>query len=374
MKSILFSMIALGTLIFMIMSCSKEKVATTSKSITSEIKPVDINKKGFELLEKMQGHWVGHNKVMSWEWDWFAFDYRPISPSHIFGIYESGSIGNLFTSFFITDFKDTRTIMARNGGILSGIYRTSYFVLDKVRSEDGEDYYRFVDAVGGENTMYMELKFSGDSLNWNAYTSRLGENTMPTRHFSFKAKKEHLQLATAAATKVNFPLNISTWDFSDGFKEKFLYVIPNEKQAKSASFLAQASGSDVFTLAIESGDPFKIQDHPYLATLQVDVERNTNIKDNKLLLYLSFEPLTDENGIMNFEAFDSVLLFPDIPASQNEFLFTYLHPGDYYITVIADHNNDSQPSEGDITHVSQPITINPDGKHQISIKNINIKN
>lgn len=376
MKSIISSIILLLGFVFILTSCEEEKPVDVTTPIDVEINPVNVNQNGFDLLENMQGHWIGYNQVLSWEWDWFAFDYRPISPSHVFGIYEGGTLGNLFTSFFVADFEGTRTIMARNGGVLNGIYRTSYFVLDSVRTDNGGDYYRLVDAIGGENTMYMELNFSGDSLYWNAYTSRLGENAMPTRHFSFRGKKEHLELSEAAASIVSFPQNTPAWDFSNGFNEDYLYVIPDETQAKSASFLAQAdSNNDVFALAEESGDPFKIQDHPHLGYLQVDVDRNSDIQDDNLFVYLSFEPLTDANGYFSsVEAFNSILHFPDIASTLDEFLFTYMHPGNYYITIIADHNNDGFPGAGDITHASQAITINAEGEHQISINNINVQN
>ena len=95
---------------------------------------------------------------------------------------------------------------------------------------------------------------------------------------------------------------------------------------------------------------------------------------DKLFIYLSFESLTDGNGQLVTDAFNSVLLFPDIASYLDSFLFTYLHPGNYSVTVIADHNNDGFPGEGDITHVSQQITISPKGQHQISITNINIQN
>ncbi|MEX0273659.1 MAG: hypothetical protein AB3N16_04700 [Flavobacteriaceae bacterium] len=368
-KVMLFCVMTLG-----MAACQNEEVQQTATVVNQEIKPIDIGSEGFDFLEKMQGHWIGQNKVLGWEWDWFGFDYRPISSSHIFGIYEGGTLGNLLTSFFVSDFKGTRTIMSRNGGVLNGIYRTSYFVLDQVRKKDGEDYYRLVDAIGGENTMYMELVFKQDSLYWNAYTSRLGENTMPTRHFSFRGAKKHLQLAKTAAMGLNFPQNVSAWDFSNGFQKEYLYALPEENTVKSASFLAQAGSNDVFTLANQSGDPFRIQDHPYLSQLKVDITKSSQIKDDNLFLYLSFEPLTDSNGYMLADAFDSVLQFPDIAASEDGFLFTYLHPGEYYVTVIADHNSDKLPGLGDITHRSQKINISPKSEHQISIGDITIQN
>lgn len=82
---------------------------------TAEVIPVDITNDGFDFMEKMQGHWVGTNKVIADEYDWFGWDYRAISSSHIHGIHEGGTLGNLFTSFFVTNYKGQRIIMARNG-------------------------------------------------------------------------------------------------------------------------------------------------------------------------------------------------------------------------------------------------------------------
>lgn len=337
------------------------------------ITPVNINEKGFDFLEKMQGHWIGQNRVIADDYDWFAFDYRAISPSHIHGIFEGGTMGNLLTSFFVTDFKGTRTIMARNGGVLNGIYRTSYFVLDSVDYSSEGDFFRLVDAEGGTNTMWMELRFKGDSLYFNAYTSRLGLNFPPTRHMTFKAKKEHLDLAKTAADAVGFPQNIPAWDFSNGFNQAYLQASPG---AKSATFLAQQEAdTDVFTLAQSAGDPFRIDQHPYLGYLQIDVVRNTDINNKTLFLNLSKDPLTNENGFFNNpEAFNTILLFPELISTQDQFLITYLHPGDYYITIIADVNEDGFVSQGDFTNPSQFIRIAPEEQHQISIDNITVQN
>ncbi|MEM8680088.1 MAG: c-type cytochrome domain-containing protein [Planctomycetota bacterium] len=174
------------------------------------IQPVDVNQRGFELLESMQGHWVGAMRLMGQDYDWMAFDYRAIAPSHVHGIFEGGTIGNLFTSFFVTDFEGTRTIMARNGGMLNGIYRTSYFVLDHVESGDDGTMYRLVDAYGGEGIMFMELTFHGDTLEFNSYTSRFGL-TEPKLHMAFKAQRRHPELAAAAAAP-------------GGFAEKYMCV------------------------------------------------------------------------------------------------------------------------------------------------------
>ena len=266
--------------------------------------------------------------------------------------------------------------MARNGGLLNGIYRASYFVLDSVRTGSDGKYYRLVDARGGTKVMYMELRFVQDSLYFNAYTSRLGINDLPTRHMTFKAKKTHLSLTQAAATTVVFPQNTPAWDFSGGFNEGDLYVNQGDTEAKSASFLAQLdpTNSDVFTLGAAARDPFKIEDHPYLAYLQVDIVKTAVIDGARLFVYLSKDALTDQAGFMLLEPFNTVLLFPDVESTESQFTFTYLHPGDYYVTVIADVNGDGLPGAGDITHVSQPITIAPEGQQQITINNITVQN
>lgn len=373
----LFTLLAMLSFFF---SCEKEirniaEVTTpTPTPVTSgKVNPVDINIDGFEFLEKMQGHWVGSMLIIADELDWFAFDYRAISPSQIHGIFEGGTVGNLLTSFFVTDFKDTRTIMARNGGLLNGIYRTSYFVMDSVDHSIDGDFYRFVDAEGGTNTMWMELRFTNDSLYFNAYTSRLGLN-LPSRHMTFKARKEHIELAQAAASAVGFPQNEPAWDFSQGFNQDYLYA---EEGAKSATFLAydDTNMKDVFTLAAESGDPYTIEDQPHLGYLEIDIVRNSSIEGKQLWVNLSKDPLTDNDGYFHsVDAFNTVLLFPEIGADQDQFLVTYLHPGDYYVNITADVNGDGTISTGDYTHPIQFITIDPEGQHQITIDNITIEN
>lgn len=385
MKSIRYLLISLTLLT--LWSCDEEVrniAGPTSNNNNEEtvgptpVVPWNINSDGFDLLEKMQGHWIGQNRVIATDYDWFSFDYRPISASHVHGIFEGGTMGDLLTSFFVTDFKNTRTIMARNGGVLNGIYRTSYFVLDSVNSSPTKGkFYRLIDAVGGRGVMSMELRFKDDSLYFNAYTSRLGLNVPPARHMTFKAKKQNLDLAQAAAQAVGFPQNTPAWDFSNGFVQENLYVNPGKSAAESATFLYQDSNLDVFAMAPLSGDPFTIANHPRLSSLRVNITRSTNAQGKPLFVYLSKLPLTDTNGFFQTQtadAFNSVLRFPVIVETQNEFTFTYLHPGNYYLTVIADVNNDQTISQGDVTSISQLITINPERSQQITINDINYQN
>ncbi|UTW61773.1 hypothetical protein KFE98_17440 [bacterium SCSIO 12741] len=258
--------------------------------------------------------------------------------------------------------------------MLSGIYRTSYFVLDSVRSDARGDYYRLVDGIGGTQVMYMELRFVSDSLYFNAYTSRLGEFDMATRHMTFAAKKENLHLSQDAASAVGFPVNTPAWNFSAGFNKNDLYVAPGADSAKSASFLSEHSSNDVFTLAGLSGDPYIITDIPRLGYLKVDIQKNATIQNDNILLYLSDKPLTDSQGFFQMQNFNSITQFPDFDATVSEFLFTYLHPGDYYVTVVADHDGDGSPGMGDYTHAQMQVTVAPGQQAQVTVTNINVLN
>lgn len=342
------------------------------------IKPVDINRDGFKLLSHMQGHWVGSMNLMGQDMDWMAFDFRAIAPSHVHGIFEGGTIGNLFTSFFVTNFNGKRTIMARNGGLLNGIYRTSYFVLDYVEHARGGSYYRLVDAYGGEDIMWMELTFYGDKIEFNSYTSRFGLTSPPKIHMAFKGKRMHPELAARAAQTVGFPKNVIDLDLSRGLPKP---TWTKDFTQTSASYLCEESGKSLVELGKIAKDPYRIDQMPHVAELTVAVKRNTRISGKKLNIYLSSRALTDAHGkfITQFgyireDLLNSLLLFPEISGKQNEFTFTYLHPGDYYLTVVADMNEDGLPSPGDVTHARRKIAVKPNSKSSVSITDMNVQN
>lgn len=341
------------------------------------ITPVDINKQGFDLLENMQGHWVGPMHLLGQDYDWWAFDFRPIAPSHVHGIFEGGTIGNLFTSFFVTNFKGKRTIMARNGGILNGIYRTTYFVLDEVKYGRDWAYYRLVDAYGGAGIMRMELTFQGNGLEFKAYTSRFGL-TEPKLHMSFTGERKRPEIAAAAAKAVGFPKNVVDFEFTNGLPTP---TWVDEYPQTSATYLAEAAGKSLIELARLAKDPRRIDQMPHLSKLTVSVERNASTTGKKLHVYLSQKALADEDGrfikqdgYVRLDLLDTLLSFPELGKGTDEFTFTYLHPGDYFLTVIADMDADGYPSPGDITHPRTKITIAPEDHERITIKGLTVRN
>lgn len=359
----------------------KAKPAGTRKQMQEfrppVIVPVDVSKRGFEMLEYMQGHWVGSMNLLGVDYDWMSFDFRPIASSHIHGIFEGGSIGNLFTSFFVADLDGHKTLMARNGGMLNGIYRTSYFVLDQVKYGNDWAYYRFVDAYGGKDIMYMDLTFSGDSLVFNAYTSRFGL-TEPRKHMAFKGKRMHGELATHAAQALGFPKNVADYDFSKGLPRPSW---ADEYPHTSASYISEASDKDLIELGKAARDPRRIDQMPYLSQLTVSIKRNKLTEGKKLHLYLSRDALVDaggrfitQGGYIREDLLDTLLSFPEIGSKETDFTFTYLHPGTYFLTVIADMDADGFPSPGDVTHTRRKITVAPNSKQSVRINDLNVQN
>ncbi|MEM7233346.1 MAG: c-type cytochrome domain-containing protein [Planctomycetota bacterium] len=344
-----------------------------------KITPVDLGRRGGKFLTQMQGHWVGSMKLMGQEFPWFAFDYRAISPSHVHGIFEGGTIGNLFTSFFVARYRGRQTLMARNGGILNGIYRTSYFLLDKAEERGRKSTYRFVDAFGGKDVMWMELTFDGDRLEFKSYTSRFGLVSPPREHMRFVGKRKHLELSRRAAKTVGFPnLKTISMDLPKGLpKPDWGKSVP----VTSASYLWEDASKSYEELGKIAGDPMRIETMPFLSRLTVTAERRAGAKGVKLLVYLSRESLTDrkgkfrtEFGYLRSDLADGLLLFPELSASQDRMTFTYLHPGDYYLTVIADVNDDGYPSPGDLSSASRHLVVKPRSHPKVSVRDINARN
>ncbi|MCR9246179.1 MAG: hypothetical protein NXI31_14205 [bacterium] len=342
------------------------------------ITPVDVTKHGFDLLERLQGHWVGKMNLMGQDMPWFAWDYRAIAPSHVHAIFEGGTLGNLFTSFFVADLRGTRTIMARNGGLLNGIYRTSYFVLDRVQKNGKSTEYRLVDAYGGEGIMWMNLAFTGESLVFTSHTSRLGLAGPPKRHMRFEGRRMHPELARSAAKAVGFPALDAAYDFADGLPlPDWGAGVP----VTSYSYIWEDKDLSVLSLAKLCGDPIRIDQMPYLATLRVEFERGARLRDMPMEIYLSRSPLTAadgkflmRHGYPSTATFDGVLMFSRLTACETEMTFTYLHPGTYYVTAVCDKNGDGYPSAGDLSHKSVKIEVLPRSAGEVRLPAVDVQN
>ncbi len=304
--------------------------------------------KGYKLLEDLTGHWVGTNETAYGTFDWFAFDFRPISASHTHSIYEGGSNQNIITSVFLADFEGKQQIMARNGGWLGSQYRATYFVLDRSEITNGVTYYRLVDAVGGVQRSYMEFRFENNTMQFDAYKDNSGTLDDPIHHMGFSGSNYNPTYAQTAKDLFNFPQEISEVNLDNQFNN---LIDPN-----SALFLE------------ENLDPFPKSDHGHISDLTINIERDPSISNEDLLLYISTEPIVNSNGVVDFENLDrKVVRTIDVKSTESFYTTTYLHPDDYYVTLFSDLDNNFYPSSGDFSHESKAISVAPDSTPNMDV-------
>lgn len=307
---------------------------------------------GHKLLTELTGHWVGTNETAFGNFDWFAFDFRPISASHLHSIYEGGSTQNIITSIFIADFEGRQQIMARNGGWLGNQYRATYFVLDQAEETSDGTYYRLVDAVGREDRAYMEFRFEDGTMTFDAYKDNSGELDQPIHHMGFTGTNYNPSFAQAAKEKFNYPREVS----EVSFENKFINLIDPD----SALFLEEAD------------DPFPKSQHGHISDLNININRASAVENEPLLLYLSIEPIVNAQGEVDFENLDrQVVRTIDVRAEEISYLTTYLHPDTYYVTAFSDKDGNFFPSEGDYSNVSKLIEVTEESLPEIEI-NVNL--
>ena len=312
----------------------------------------DFEIKGFNLLSDLKGHWVGSNQTVFGHFDWFAFDFRPISSSHLHSIYEGGTNQNIITSIFVGSVDGKSQIMARNGGWLGNQYRATYFILDKEEMRGATKYYRLVDAIGGSKRAYMEFQFEGDSLFFDAYKDNSGALDEPIHHMGFKGTNYNPSFAKTATTFFNFPQK----DIEVSLENKFVQLI----DTNSALFLR------------EIDDPFPKSQHAYISDLKININRDSSILGDQLLLYISAESLINTNGQLDLNNINTkVIRTVDVLSQELFYEATYLHPDKYYVTAFSDKDNNSIPTSGDVSSSSKEIIVDPDSKVEMNI-NIDI--
>ena len=333
MQKLIYPVVILQLLLTV--SCSKEEAPQVCEDEPTQ-NSSDIV--GFNLLSEASGHWIGTNETAYGFYNWFTFDFRPISASHVHSIYEGATAQNILTSFFIADFEGKQQVMARNGGWLGPQYRATYFVLDQANESGQTKYYRLVDAVGGVQRSYIELRFRNDSMYFDAYKDNSGSLDDPILHMSFAGKNINPNLDQPATDLFNFPQEISEVNLNNAFNT---LVDP-----ESALFLTEAQ------------DPFPKSDHGHLSDFTIDFNRDVTIQNEDLLFYLSTEPLVDASGNTNLGNINTkVVRTIDITSAEATYTATYVHPDSYYVTAFADLDGNYFPSSGDYSSESIPFVI-----------------
>ncbi len=293
---------------------------------------------GFELLDDIKGHWVGTNETAFGNFDWFAFDFRPISASHVHSIYEGATQQNIITSVFVADHEGSMQIMARNGGWLGNQYRATYYVLDRAELSSDRNYYRLVDAIGKDNRSYIEFVFENDQLRFDAYKDNSGSLDEPVHHMGFVGLNQNPSYAEHASDLFGFPQPTSEVNLNGQFE---VLIDPD-----SALFLE------------EDLDPFPKADHKYISDLQVNIDRDGNANNQQLIYFLSKTPIISPTGNIDLNAINTqVIRTITIKPQENSFQNEYVHPDDYYVTIFHDVDGDFIPSAGDISTNSTKVTV-----------------
>ena len=108
----------------------------------------------------------------------------------------------------------------------------------------------------------------------------------------------------------------------------------------------------------------------------IKLDKDKKVTKKPVLLFVSEKPLTNTNGkfTSSLDAYNSIVLFPYLSEGENEFMLTYVHPGEYYVTAVIDMDGDYYISKGDITNASKKIIVNPNSKLKVTIDNISFKN
>lgn len=332
-----FNFLIILIAICFIVSCDK-----TDSQNTTEIK-------GYELMSDLNGHWVGNNQTSFGFFEWFAFDFRPISPSHCHSIYEGATNQNIINSVFIADHEGEQKIFARNGGWLGTQYRATYFMLDIAETNQNEKYYRLVDAIGGEDRAFIEFRFKQDSLLFDAYKDNSGSLDKPILHMSFKGSNRNPSYSQMAIEHFNYPMKESEVSFENAFK--------NLVDSDSALFLK------------EENDPFPKTEHGYLSDISINILRNNQTENESLLLYISKKEVVTDSGIPNYQNIENTVIRTiDIKSEETSYMATYLHPDEYYFTIFLDIDDNGFPSSGDISSASIFKTV-----HSETIENLEIE-
>ncbi len=336
-----------------------------------EVVAHDVTFVGFEFLERVQGHWVGDMELMGERMPWFAFDYRPIGPAQVHSVFEGGTRGNLMTSFFYARVGNVSTIVARSGGVLGDTYRTSYLVLERVREGGEATEYRFVDAIGGGEMMWMSLRFEGASLVWETHTSRMGDREA-SRHMLFQGDLASVDLAASAATETGFPERAYAMEFPGGLPA------PDWGEfgpPTSASFLWESSDLSYEEMGRLAGDPVRIEELGQLSTLALHIDRGAGAPDGDVLIYLSREAFVDprgrlrtRSGIVEERLLDGALVFSELVGGVEAFDIAHLHPGSYELTVVVDTDGDGLPGAADALALAQEIRLPPGGQLRVDVQ------
>ena len=299
--------------------------------------PNDTTIVGYSILAKLPGIWNGpvtSTTALGGYAEWIV-DLRPISENQVSSKNELDEQNDIHLSFFIAKYNNKSRIIFRNGGGFAGQKRVSYFMADSVSEIDGEAYYRFSELIKGRSRAYTEVVFKQDSLIFRTYTNKYNQLTEPVLHMTWHAQLQDLTTAQPAITQFQFPKETLTKDFSTTF--------------------AGLTEAVFFSLA---SDPYPENQQPYLGqgSVHFSFAPGFTVDNNKkVFLIVTTQPLisgfTLNQANMKFRS-----RYVRVAASAGQFVFNYMHPGNYYAYALYDADGNNTFSSGDYVS-TQNITF-----------------
>jgi len=283
---------------------------------------------GFGVLDKVKGIWngpVSSTTALGNFPEWIV-DFRPISENQVSAKNELDTLNDIHMSFFIAKYNNEYRVCFRNGGSFAGMTRVSYFLADSVTETGSESYYRFSEIKKGSSRAFTEIIFRNDSLLMKSYTNKSNSLSTATLHMSWSAKKQDVTSAEPAVTAFSFPEKTLTKDFSTTF----------------------SSVPETIYYSTFGGDPYPEADQPYLgkATINYTYAGVAPNAAKKTFLMITTHPLISGFSI-NTANMKYRSRYVTLSATDQSFVFNYMHPGTYYLYALYDADGNNNFSSGD---------------------------
>ncbi len=287
---------------------------------------------GFGLFDKINGIWAGpltSTTVLGNFSEWVV-DFRPISENQVSAKNELDSLNDIFMSFFVTKYNNQYRLGFRNGGSFNGMKRVSYFLCDSVSETSAQSFYRFSEIVIGKNRAYTDVLFSHDSLYISSYTNKYNTQLTSTLHMSWSARLQDRTSCAPSISTFSFPKKTLTIDFSTAF------------QGETESVYYS-------TNSVPANDPYPETVQPALGQTTINYSYAgiyTPDPSKKVLLVITTQPLFS-GFTLNSAALLTRSRYVILAANDDAYTFNYMHPGNYYVYAIYDHDDNRIVNSGD---------------------------
>jgi hypothetical protein len=216
--------------------------------------------------------------------------------------------------------------------------------IDSVSEGGSESYYRFVDFVQGIKRTCTEVIFIQDSVIIQTSTNKGITNGPLVPHMQWRAKLQDTTSCQAAIVHFNFPQKVLVQNFDTTF--------------------ANVTESIYFQ---NTGDPYPASAQPYVGQATISYGSDWQLTgSHNVFLIVTTQPLIS-NFTFNQANMKYRSRYVILSGSLNQFTFTLMHPGTYYVYAYYDANGDGVIDSGDYVSASNTtFTLAPGGTASVS--------